>query len=146
MPAPVLVAVDEDAGALGDVERELRDRYERHYRVVCTRSSHEARACLQELAAEGEAVALVLAGPQLDGTSGSELLDEVRRKFDLAVLFITHDLRVAAQVCDRIAVMQRGVIVEQGATADVFAAPQHEYTRALFDAAPGRHQEFAASA
>ena len=75
-----------------------------------------------------------------------KLLDEVRRKFDLAVLFITHDLRVAAQVCDRIAVMQRGVIVEQGTTAEVFAAPQHEYTRALFDAAPGRHQEFAASA
>jgi peptide/nickel transport system ATP-binding protein len=75
-----------------------------------------------------------------------KLLDEVRRKFNLAVLFITHDLRVAAQVCDRIAVMQRGVIVEQGATADVFAAPQHEYTKALFDAAPGRHQEFAASA
>src|SRR3569833_1997100 len=50
-----------------------------------------------------------------------KLLDEVRRKFNLAVLFITHDLRVAAQVCDRIAVMQRGVIVEQGTTADVFA-------------------------
>ena len=74
------------------------------------------------------------------------LLDEVRRKFDLAVLFITHDLRVAAQVCDRIAVMQKGVVVEHGATADVFAEPQHDYTKALFEAAPGRHQEFAASA
>ena len=71
-----------------------------------------------------------------------KLLDEVRKKFDLAVLFITHDLRIAAQVCDRLAVMQRGVIVEQGATADVFANPQHPYTRALFEAAPGRHQEF----
>jgi len=71
-----------------------------------------------------------------------KLLDEVRRTFDLAVLFITHDLRIAAQVCDRLAVMQRGVIVEQGATADVFANPQHPYTRALFEAAPGRHQEF----
>jgi peptide/nickel transport system ATP-binding protein len=71
-----------------------------------------------------------------------KLLDEVRRQFDLAVLFITHDLRVAAQVCDRLAVMQKGVIVEQGATADVFANPKHPYTRALFDAAPGRHQEF----
>ena len=78
MPAPVLVAVDEDAGALGDVERELRDRYERHYRIVCTRSSHEARALLEQLAAEDEEVALVLAGPRLDGRSGSELLDEVR--------------------------------------------------------------------
>ena len=71
-----------------------------------------------------------------------KLLDEVRRKFDLAVLFITHDLRIAAQVCDRLAVMQKGVIVEQGTTADVFANPQHPYTRALFEAAPGRHQEF----
>jgi peptide/nickel transport system ATP-binding protein len=71
-----------------------------------------------------------------------KLLDEVRREFDLAVLFITHDLRVAAQVCDRIAVMRRGIIVEQGTTTDVFAAPSHEYTRALFEAAPGRNREF----
>lgn len=75
---PVLVAVDEDAGALRDVERELCDRYARHYRVVCMRSSHEARACLEDLAAAGEEVALVLAGPWLSGVTGSELLDEVR--------------------------------------------------------------------
>ena len=66
-----------------------------------------------------------------------KLLDDVRQRFDLAVLFITHDLRVAAQICDRIAVMQRGIVVEQGATAEVFAAPKHDYTRALFEAAPG---------
>ncbi len=67
-----------------------------------------------------------------------QLLDAVRKKFDLAVLFITHDLRVAAQICDRIAVMQRGVVVETGPTAAVFSQPQHEYTRALFSAAPGQ--------
>jgi len=71
-----------------------------------------------------------------------KLLDDVRQRFDLAVLFITHDLRVAAQICDRIAVMQRGIVVEQGATAEVFGAPKHEYTRALFEAAPGRTTQF----
>jgi peptide/nickel transport system ATP-binding protein len=71
-----------------------------------------------------------------------ELLDDVRKRFNLAVLFITHDLRVAAQVCDRIAVMHKGKVVEEGTTADVFAAPKHDYTRALFDSAPGRNFEF----
>jgi peptide/nickel transport system ATP-binding protein len=75
-----------------------------------------------------------------------KLLDDVRQRFDLALLFITHDLRVAAQICDRIAVMQQGVVVEQGATAEVFAAPKHAYTRALFEAAPGRGVDFGAVA
>src|SRR5262245_59149586 len=67
-----------------------------------------------------------------------ELLDELRRVFDLSMLFITHDLRVAAYVCEEIAVMKDGVIVERGATADVFAKPRHEYTKALLAAVPGR--------
>jgi thioredoxin reductase (NADPH) len=78
MPGPVLVAVDEDADALRDVERELRDRYARHYRVMCMRSPHEARARLEDLAAADEEVALVLAGQWLSGMTGSELLDEAR--------------------------------------------------------------------
>ena len=71
-----------------------------------------------------------------------ELIDGVRKRFNLAVLFITHDLRVAAQVCDRIAVMQNGEVVEEGVTAEIFRAPRHPYTRALFEAAPGRQFEF----
>jgi peptide/nickel transport system ATP-binding protein len=71
-----------------------------------------------------------------------KLIDDVRKRFNLAILFITHDLRVAAQVCDRIVVMHKGEVVEEGQTATVFSAPQHAYTRALFDSAPGRNFEF----
>jgi peptide/nickel transport system ATP-binding protein len=67
-----------------------------------------------------------------------DLLDELRTAFDLSLLFITHDLRVAAHVCEEIAVMKDGVIVEQGATSDIFAAPQHAYTKVLLASVPGR--------
>jgi peptide/nickel transport system ATP-binding protein len=71
-----------------------------------------------------------------------ELLDNVRKQFNLAMLFITHDLRVAAQVCDDIAVMYKGEVVEYGSAREIFDAPQHEYTKALFAAAPGRDWDF----
>ena len=58
---------------------------------------------------------------------------------NLALVFITHDLRVAAQLCHRVAVMHRGQIVEYGETAAIFADPQHPYTRQLLAAIPGRH-------
>ena len=70
------------------------------------------------------------------------LLDRVRVRFRLAMLFITHDLRVAARICDRVAVMFRGEVVETGPAADIFAAPRHEYTRRLFAAIPGRGRRF----
>ncbi|TCZ63257.1 ABC transporter ATP-binding protein [Roseicella aquatilis] len=66
------------------------------------------------------------------------LLAELRDRLGLSLLFITHDLRVAAQICDRIAVMRHGVVVEEGRAAEVFGAPQHDYTRALLASVPGR--------
>jgi len=71
-----------------------------------------------------------------------ELLDEIRVRLNLAVLFITHDLRVAAQICDYVAVMSKGRVVEYGSAEQVFGSPKDDYTKALFAAAPGRHWEF----
>jgi peptide/nickel transport system ATP-binding protein len=73
-----------------------------------------------------------------------KLLEEIRGRLNLAMLFITHDLRVASQVCDNLAVMSKGEVVEYGPAHQVFGAPQHEYTRALFAAAPGRGFKFEA--
>jgi peptide/nickel transport system ATP-binding protein len=67
-----------------------------------------------------------------------DVLDELRDAFDLSMLFITHDLRVAAHVCEEIAVMKDGAIVERGATSEIFANPRHDYTKALLGSVPGR--------
>ena len=75
-----------------------------------------------------------------------DLLDDIRQRLDLAMLFITHDLRVAAQVCDTVAVMHRGKVVEYGTASEVFGSPRHEYTQSLFAAAPGRGFAFGGAA
>ena len=67
-----------------------------------------------------------------------QLFEEIRSRLNLAMLFITHDLRVASQVCDQLAVMSKGEVVEYGPAHRVFGAPEHAYTQALFAAAPGR--------
>ncbi|MEM9439418.1 MAG: ABC transporter ATP-binding protein [Pseudomonadota bacterium] len=67
-----------------------------------------------------------------------ELLDEIRERMSLSMIFITHDLRVAAQVCDRIAVMRNGLVVETGVTTELFARPNHAYTKELLAAVPGQ--------
>jgi peptide/nickel transport system ATP-binding protein len=71
------------------------------------------------------------------------LLGELQERLGVAILFITHDLRVAAQICDDVAVMQKGRIVEYGPAETVLRAPKETYTRELLDAAPGRHWDFA---
>ena len=70
------------------------------------------------------------------------LLGDIGQRLNLAMLFITHDLRVAAKVCDRIAVMSEGRVVEYGTAVEVFARPRNDYTKALLAAAPGRAWNF----
>ncbi|MDI5920154.1 ABC transporter ATP-binding protein [Halomonas sp. LR5S13] len=72
-----------------------------------------------------------------------ELLEDLKQKLSLSLLFITHDLRVAAQICDHIIVMQHGRIVEHGTAEAVFLSPQEAYTRELLEAIPGRAQVLA---
>ncbi|MEI4261456.1 ABC transporter ATP-binding protein [Roseovarius sp. D0-M9] len=70
-----------------------------------------------------------------------DLLADLKTRLDLSMLFITHDLRVAARVCDRIIVMQKGRIVEAGPAGKVLHNPDNEYTQSLLDAIPGKDYE-----
>lgn len=67
-----------------------------------------------------------------------DLLSDLQRQTGMAVLLITHDLNLVRRFADRVAVMEQGVLVEQGAVADVFNAPQHAYTRRLIGSQPRR--------
>ncbi len=66
-----------------------------------------------------------------------ELLNRIQQERKLAMIFITHDLRVASQICDEIMVMHRGHAVEMGPPSQIFCRPQHDYTRKLVSAIPG---------
>jgi ABC-type dipeptide/oligopeptide/nickel transport system ATPase component len=65
-----------------------------------------------------------------------ELLKSLQQDLGLTILFISHDLAVVANLCDHVAVMQRGKVVESAPTAQIFRNPQKDYTKALLAAAP----------
>ncbi len=64
-----------------------------------------------------------------------KLLNELQENLGLSILFISHDLRVVYQLCDRVMIMKNGIIVEEGKVDDVYRNPSHEYTRSLLKSA-----------
>lgn len=92
-----------------------------------------ALACKPKILVADEAVSALDVSVQ---AQIMQLLREIQDDLGLSILFITHDLRVAAQLCDRVIVMHRGEIVEEGHTDELYANPLHEYTRKLLQAAP----------
>ena len=70
-----------------------------------------------------------------------ELLKKLNREYGISMLFISHNLNVVRKLCRRVAVMQRGVLVEEGDTDEVFFRPQHEYTKRLIAAIPTRNRK-----
>jgi len=68
-----------------------------------------------------------------------KLLHDLQKRLSIALIFITHDLRVAAQICNAILVMHQGRVVEYGSPAQIFDCPQNPYTQQLIAAVPGQH-------
>ena len=116
--------------------------------LVCDKYPHELSGGMLQRAMIAAAIVirprlLILDEPTtaLDVTIQAqilELLKKLNREFGISMMFISHNLNVVRKLCSHVAVMQRGHIVEEGSTEEVFFHPKHEYTRHLIEAIPSR--------
>ncbi|MER1968427.1 ABC transporter ATP-binding protein [Castellaniella sp. GW247-6E4] len=140
---PVREARAKIAKVLGVVglEEDVLDRYPHQFS-----GGQRQRLCLaRAIVMEPEILIADEATSALDVTVQSqvlELLAEIKQRTRIAILFITHDLRVATKISDRIVVLQNGRIIEQGAPQDIIPRPCEDYTRELIQSAPGRDWDF----
>ena len=115
--------------------------------AIADRYPHQLSGGMQQRVVIAMALAtnpalLVLDEPTtgLDATVEAGVLDliaDLRRQYGTTILFITHNLAVLSQVCDRVGVLYAGELVEEGGVAEVFVAPRHPYTSALLACLPG---------
>ncbi len=121
------VAIDDPAGRARDYPHQLSGGMRQRVMIAMAIVNHP-----EMLIADEPTTAL-------DVTIQAQILDllaEIREKFGLTMLFISHDLAVVSQVADRVAVMYAGNLVELGPRAEIFRLPAHPYTRGLLEAAP----------
>jgi len=121
------VAIDDPAGRARDYPHQLSGGMRQRVMIAMAIVNHP-----EMLIADEPTTAL-------DVTIQAQILDllaEIREKFGLTMLFISHDLAVVSQVADRVAVMYAGNLVELGPRAEIFRSPAHPYTRGLLEAAP----------